>query len=236
MLSMEKFDYTGAEDLEYFVGQLRALNLDVVCLQESHVNEVDSLARRLGAILSMPFVAETPGCPSHIDTNYRLTIAIISKLPFMSQSAHLLPYPTFELKFAHSNKVASAYDRYLQVVTFQDFEIANIHTEPLRAFGLTYESGVGSQLSTNVDDLLVDKLSHPLVFAADFNISLPSKTLPKCIGSFKLEEALPNGPTQPDGWNPDHVLYSQEWQLLDAGIVSTQSDHFLCWSELQLKG
>lgn len=233
MLSTEQFDYSPHEELDYFAKKLRALRLGVICLQESHTNHQDSLAERLAQMLGMPHMAGSPGCPSHIDPQYRLTTAVLSQEPFVSESSLLLPEPNFELKFIHNNKVVEPYDRHVQIVRFGAFTVANMHTEPLGAFGKNYETGDGKQLATAIDSFLADKLQRPLLFAADFNMHKPPIALPTLIGALGLQEALPNRPTKPRGGNPDHILYSPEWRVVDAGIVTTQSDHFLCWAELE---
>ncbi|MGF7229664.1 MAG: endonuclease/exonuclease/phosphatase family protein [Candidatus Saccharibacteria bacterium] len=200
MLSMERFDYGTQEELDYFAEQLQTLQLDIVCLQESHANSHNSLAELLANSLDMSYVAESPGCPSHIDSTYMLTTAIISRIPFTTEQSLLLPHPTFELKFQHSGKVVPPYDRYAQVVTFNSFTVANIHTEPLGAFGLQYDTGLGKDLGHGIDTLLAGALSRPLLFPADFNQHDLSNAFPLLLEKFSLKDALPNISTKP--WYP----------------------------------
>jgi endonuclease/exonuclease/phosphatase family metal-dependent hydrolase len=234
MLSAARFDYSADETLGYFADQINALQLDVVCLQESHTNAHDSLAKRLATQTAMAYFAETPGCPSHIDPGYRLTTAVISRLPFTTEKSLLLPHPTFALQFAHNGKVVQPYDRYAQIIQFNGFTVATMHTEPLQAFGLSYAAEPGKTLSRQIDTLLCSSLANPLLFAADFNMYSLAETLPSLLGKLSLQEALPAGPTSVRGTHPDHILYSPEWQLSSSGIVHTQSDHFLCWAEFEL--
>lgn len=84
----------------------------------------------------------------------------------------MLPQPSFELKFVHSDKVVPPYDCY--------------------------------------------------------------NALPESMRTFDLHEALRNESTKPHGGYPDHILYSSEWRVVSAGVVPTQSDHYLCWAELEL--
>ena len=229
--SLQRFDYSQNEDFDYFYTQLRDLDLDVICLQESHANGVDSFAKRLASKLGMAFVADSPGCPSHIDQNYRLTTAILSKKQPLSEASVLLPQPTFELRFTHDNRKVTPLDRYMQYAIFDGFTVANIHTEPLGAFGYDYESGEGLAFAHQMDDTLAATLSQPVVFAADFNMDNPGIALPKTFASLGLLEALPaHTATKPQDGSPDHILYSPTWSIADSGIIQTKTDHFLCWA------
>ncbi|HSW74553.1 MAG TPA: endonuclease/exonuclease/phosphatase family protein [Candidatus Saccharimonadales bacterium] len=234
MLSADRFDYSLHQDVAYFAGQLHRLDPDVICLQESEFNTDDSLTHRFAGELGMPYFSETPGCPSHISNGYQLTTAIIAKKPFTNARHVLLPQPTFELRFKHSDEAVQPYNRYMQLVTFDNFTVGTLHTEPLGAFGRSYEHGEGQHLAHSIDELLVQELETPIIVAADFNMVALVKTLPRFITECRLQEALPSEPTKPQGSHPDHILFSPEWQLLQSGIEHTQSDHYLCWADLEL--
>lgn len=233
MVSTERFDYSPDEELPYFAEEIRRLDLDVICLQESHANEDDSMARRLGKLVEMPNVEESIGCPSHIDILYNLNTAVLSKQTFVGAPSYKLPRPPFELRFKHDGRAVPPYDRYLQVVDLGTYAVANMWTEPLGAFGRSYEADEGKSFAAQIDELLVAKLERPLLFAADFNIEDVAAALPQLVETFRLKEALPDMPTKPHGNHPDHILYSPEWKKLDSGVVQTQSDHYLCWAEFE---
>lgn len=231
ILSNDSFDYS-EEDVEYFAEQLKPLNLDVVCLQESHTSQQDSLSKRLAESLGFEFVYETPGCPSHIDPKYRLTCAILSKTE-LNAGNFLLPKPSFELRFHGDGNVGAAYDRYVLTAKFGDITIANTHPEPMRFFGRNYEEGEANTFASQIEQCLTSNLKSPLIFAADFNM-VASTTLPGLMkdlhlkGAFEAETA-----TRPDGYHTDQILYSPEFSLNNQMIIKTQTDHFLCWAELQ---
>jgi len=231
MRSTQRFDYSETEDFDYFYTQLRDLDLDVICLQESHANGVDSLAKRLASKLGMTFVADSPGCLSHIDSNYRLTTAILSKTQPLSQASVLLPKPEFELIFKSDNRKVPPLDRYMQYAIFDGFTVATMHTEPMGAFGYSYESGQGLAFAHQMDDAVAATLTQPVIFAADFNMDNPGVALPKTLTSLGLVEALPaHTATKPQDGSPDHILYSPTWSIVDSGVIQTKTDHFLCWS------
>ncbi len=49
------FDYD-KENLSYFVEAIKAVNPDVICIQESHTNDSDVLANRLAQELGLAYV------------------------------------------------------------------------------------------------------------------------------------------------------------------------------------
>jgi hypothetical protein len=230
--SLDHFDYAKNEDLDYFSSQLEQLNLDIICLQESQFNDNDSFAKRLAKSLNFPYVAETPGCPSHVDKTYKMTPAIISKQPFDMEKPYLLPYPNFKL--IHKGKELPPFDRYLLEVKFNNFSVVTAHPEPLGMFDLTYESGEGNMLAKEIDGLISHKFSKPVVFAVDFNFNDVSKVLPETFAKFSLSEALDADDTTPLGDHPDHISFSDNFKVLDNGVIKTETDHYLCWAELEI--
>lgn len=230
--SRERFDYIPREDAAYIAERLRAAKLDVVCIQESHVSQNDSLAERLGELAAMPYVVETPGCPSHIDPAYKINNAILSKRPLDATAYTKLPHPNFDL-VSTTGKVMPPYDRYVQTAHIGGITIANMHTEPLEMFNTSYAHGPGLAFAAQIDRVLTERLVRPLLFAADFNME-HLEPLPSLLQTKQLSEALPaEAPTKPHGGHPDHILYSPEFELQDAGIMQTETDHFLCWAKVQ---
>lgn len=230
--SAKAHDYEDHESLDYFADQLQQLNADVICLQATQMNEDDSMAQRLAKLLGMPFIDETIGFPSYFDPLDNLNIAVLSKQPFTS-TAVKLPKPSFPLVSQATGKSAIAFDRYLQIVSFDECNVANAWFEPLSPYGFTYEEGEGAEFAQALDDTIASKLQKPLLFAADFSCPRPLTVLPKTTAGLQLEEALPEGPTKLNGRPSDHILHSPEWRKVNSGIIKTQSDHFLCWAEFE---
>jgi hypothetical protein len=123
----------------------------------------------------------------------------------------------------------------LQIVEFDEFTIAKVWFEPLSPYGHDYTSGQGAIFAEALDATIANKLQQPVLFAADFNCPNPLAALPQTAAKFQLTEALPDEPTKLNGKPSDHILYSPEWHRVDAGVIKTQSDHFLCWAELENK-
>lgn len=232
MNSLEHFDYVKDEDLSYFSKQLKQLDLDIICLQESQFNDNDSFAKRLASSLDYLYVAETPGCPSHVDKDHKMTPAILSKKPFISEQPYSLPYPKFKL--IHKGKELPPFDRYLLEVKYDNFSVVTAHPKPLGMFDLSYENGVGNMLAEEIDGFVGQKISKPVIFAVDFNFNSVPSVLPKTTAELGLQEALDADSTTPLGGHPDHIAYSDDFTVIDSGIVKTETDHYLCWAELEL--
>ena len=100
--SLNQFDYQ-REDINYFAEQLRAIDADIICLQETHLNMDRSVAKEMAALLGYSYVYDIDVSPSHIDENYRLGNAIISRLPLKHKKDVFYPFPEFELRFPNGS-------------------------------------------------------------------------------------------------------------------------------------
>ncbi len=230
--SAEQFDYD-KEDLSYFVDAIRPLNPDVICIQESHTNDDDVLANRLAESLGLPYVFDAPRSPSHIDENYQLSNAIISRYPIENKKSILLPDPPFELYFRDGKK-ARLFHTYVQTADIQGITVANTHLQPLHIFGYSYSEGEGKKFAEETEKILCDNLNSPLIFAGDFNAPNLLNDFPRLIESFGLTAALEEQATDIQGHRMDYILYSEGLMMEDSAIIKTErADHYLGWAELK---
>jgi endonuclease/exonuclease/phosphatase family metal-dependent hydrolase len=229
--------YVQAENINYFLEHLSQLNADILCLQEVHTNSRRSQTNLIAESLGYSYTFETTASPSHIDPNYQLANAILSKQPFKSTKAVQLPKPSFLLKppFLPNGQRAEIHDKYLQVVEFETFTLANVHTLPLHVLNATYDSEEGKKFAEEVEKVFLEHLKTPLIFCGDFNRKNITGLYPKLFDEFDLLDALPNKSSVPNSdARIDYVLVSSNLQVSDAGIESTLSDHFPCWLESTL--
>lgn len=231
--SHQHFDY-GDEDLIYFSEQAKILHPDVICLQETHTNSQRSVAEDLAKSLKMDHVFDSPASPSHVDKLSRLGTAIISKTPFLNKEVFQYPYPDFELYFPDGRK-AIIHHKNLQVVKFKDFYLANTQMLPIQIFGYQYGEGEAVEYTKKVESTFFT-LKRPLIFAGDFNFDTPQAIYPMLRDRLALKDALPDRVTRPNKEGikktPDHIYYSPEFKLIDSRIVETETDHYLCFAEL----
>jgi endonuclease/exonuclease/phosphatase family metal-dependent hydrolase len=225
--------YEGREDLVYFSNKIKECGPDVIMLQETHSNDKRILAEEIAARLGMPYVFNTPASPSHIDPEYSLGNAIISKFPIHEQSAVFYPNPWFDLVFKDGRKGVQ-HPKNLQTVKIENIYFANTQMLPIRIFGYEYDHGLGNELALSIERVLenlVDK--KPLVLAGDFNFNDPQSVYLKFFSKTNLKEVLPAKPTRPDGKSRhDHIYRSEDIKIISSEIYETFSDHYICFVEI----
>jgi endonuclease/exonuclease/phosphatase family metal-dependent hydrolase len=231
MRSEGVFDYD-AEDVDYFSEQLRLIDPDVVCLQETHVNEERSVAKEIAVKLGGYAVQEVTMSPSHVDENYSLGNAILSKIKPKNIQNVLFPYPTFPL-FLPGGKPAIRHEKGFQLGTFDFGIVGNLQMMPLKFLGTPYNSEKGKEFARGMEETLFAAVSRPLLLCGDFNYIDPALLYTQLLSGMK--SALPNIATRPDGKRTDYIFYSVEFVLKDSGVVQTNSDHFLCWATFEIE-
>ena len=230
----DKFDYNPL-GTAYFVDELGKLSVDVAFIQESQCNDKGSVAARIAEELAMPFVFETPMSQSHIDPEYSLSVAILSRQPFEigSQQAFKQPYPSFDLQLP-GGRPAAKFHKYLQMATIGGICFANTMVQPLEFLGSPYSSLLGRGYADELSAFFIDNLPEQLlIFAGDFNTPDPPSTFARAFDHFGLKDTLPVGATEPHGQGHlDCILVSPEFTAIDRAIIPTQTDHYLGYAEV----
>ena len=228
--------YTTSENLPYFTQQLKALNADIICLQEVHTNVERSQTKLIAEALGYPYTFETIASDSHIDPVYKLANAIISKQPFKGAKAVCLPHPEFllELPLLSNGQRAKIHDKYMQVVKFENFTLANIHTLPLHVLGASYDSNNGRAFTREVEKVMLELLSPPIIFCGDFNHNNIQHLYPNLFDKLNLLDGLPDQASVPNAdMRIDYILISKnDFQVIDSFIHPLMTDHFPCLLEL----
>jgi endonuclease/exonuclease/phosphatase family metal-dependent hydrolase len=152
--------YATFENLPYIIEQLKSFNADVICLQEVHASAERSQTKLIAEELDYPYTFETIASDSHIDSAYKLTNAVISRQPFNEAKAVCLPRPEFllELPLLPNGQRAEIHDKYMQVLQFENFTLANVHTLPLHVLGMTYDSDDGRAFAKEVEKVILEHL------------------------------------------------------------------------------
>lgn len=233
--SLEHFAYS-PEDLDYFISELRKVDPDIICLQETHTpnDRNPSDAQKIADTLSYPYVYNSPASASHINKECRLGNAIVSKRPFGQTDTVFLPNPETPL-YWKDGRPAATHERNIQRIDYGSFYVLNNHMLPLYHFGYDYDdSSFGSRLSADINQVMgIIIPEKPVLWCGDFNTDTPLSI----YGSMEardLAEALPDTETRPTGQRHDHILYSREFTLVESEVRHTNSDHYLCFAELRL--
>lgn len=232
--SLDLFDYE-SENIEYFSKELEKVNPDVVCIQEDHIRERKSVARQIANLIGFKNFCVVSMSPSHIDKECFLGMAVLSKNKFRNCKSICLPYPEFKLLWKDGSE-ANKHHKYLQITNVDGLWIINFFTLPIQLWGYDYDRDVGKDYALKIEELLLN-LKKPLIICGDFNHNEPIKIYPKFATEYKLTDALPKMITRPtlngNFENPDHILYSDEFRCLEAKVVKTNTDHYLCVAELE---
>ncbi|MEU7633826.1 alanine racemase [Nocardia sp. NPDC049220] len=237
--SNKPFDYSEV-DLPYFVEQLRRIDADVICLQETEIGPDGSTAQQLAAMLGYRYVYETDMSPSHMDTSKRLGIAVLSRLPIQDAESHRLPPPQFELK-VRAERV-QPYARFAQVVRVAGIPVGNVSPMPLHVFKdeagkrYTYESGEGAIFAKEIGRTVTAMLRGPGIWAGDTNTDNPVLVYGQVFDKLGMVAALdpaartvPPHPRRPVG-APDQLWAAAEtFGVAASGTVDTETDHYPAW-------
>lgn len=239
--SHEHFDYW-PEDLAYFVEQLKKLDPDVVCLQETHTSHSRSIAREIAGFLGQYQVFDSEMSPSHIDPSYRLGMAILSRIGMRSEKLSVYPDPDFELLLP-SGKEAATHPKGVQTVTAGGTCVGNTHMLPLVVFGYDYRVEPGKSLALKIGSVLEMALRAPAILCGDFGMSNAQETVyasvfaPLSMRNALRAEATYHRPSEVGGVNrPDSIFYTADSLVVaGSGVVQTQTDHYLTWAEINQK-
>ena len=224
------FDYD-TEDLPYFATELHNISPDIICFQETHVNDERSVGQEIADLLGQYHVNEMRTSSSHVDPSYQLGNAVLSKPTPTRYTAAIYPYPAFPL-FLPDGIPDRHHDKGFQVVQFPFGTIMNTHTMPLRFLGTPYDTPNGLSFAHEMEKQLLTHALHPLIFCGDFNFNNASILYPELLKDMK--SVLPDAPTRPGGKKSDYIFVSAEFTILDSGIIQTNTDHYLCWAKLSI--
>lgn len=183
---------------------------DIVTLQESHKNGSKDQVKELADRLGYEFYIHDSTSPSHIDTDFELGHAVISRYPLSDHVFQLFENPHLEVVW-EDGSVAKSFDKGYSSVTakINDSELLRItttHLVPFRRFEIELESEQAQQIISNVDKTIVRE-SKPWIVLGDFNIdsSLVADYFPTAF--HKMDEVNIESPTTPKGRKYDHILF-----------------------------
>jgi endonuclease/exonuclease/phosphatase family metal-dependent hydrolase len=231
------FDYSG-EDIVYFVDQLRRVSPDIICLQETHSNAKRVIAKEIAEALGLAYVYDAPVSSSHIDADYRLGNAIISRRPLKHVRDVTYPFPEYAMRFA-DGRPAQRHDKMMQIYELEGLQIINTQLLPLHIFGKDYRKNEGAELAAQIERLWRDNVHPPFIFCGDFNLpDRHGKIFPQFHMKFAYGEPLPPGPTRPDIpgilRETDCILTSTDILFGNSGILLVEADHYVCFAQLKV--
>lgn len=239
--TLSQFDYN-QENVGYFSNLLKIVDVDIICLQETHYGDNKDTGNEIAQEINYPFYFTHPSHESHIDNKLKLSNSILSKTKPLSVESYKLPYPEFDL-FWPNGTPAKKYEKDLQCARFSNFNLYNTQLIPLGLFGVLYGSGQAKKYCQKLEASMRNHLEEPLLFCGDFSGDFPEDrpqlVFTELFNTFKLHDSIPHQITRPknDGLihQTDHIYFSESFSLVSSEIISTQSDHYLCVAEFKIE-
>ena len=223
------------ENLDYFVEEIKKINPDIICLQETHTSENTNQPKEIAKKLGYNYFRTKKVSDSHLKINQKLSLAIISKFPITDSKIHKLPNPNME--FIWRNKKVMSHDKIIfeTRIKYNDkiIKVFSGQMSPFRKFGRDFLEDDFSNIRNKIEKIIL-KEKMPTIFCADMNFNGDIKKLLPNVFEKKFQAVLNNKPTTPKGRTYDKIIVSKEWTKLKSKIVVGKADHYLCVADLNL--
>lgn len=227
------------ENLSYFIEKLQGENADVILFQEAHTtvktreSQVEIIAKQLG----FPFVENHPYGRSHIKNGEQLSLSTLSKFSITNAKFHKIPNPELSIIRPDGDKWISLGVGFL--VCEIDYNgvlinLANGHMVPFHYFKRDFAEPAFGYIGTAISELFISLAKKPTIIGADFNYNKLDSLLPSIFKDNLYREGFTGIETTPDRGQQDHMLFSQQWRLINSEVKKLKTDHFLCSIEVEL--
>jgi hypothetical protein len=201
------------EDVAHVTNSFHVMNPHTICLQESHIRSNTSnvsgrmIAGEIAGRLGMRQVYDTQQNPSHIDSQYQLSLSTISHIPFVNTEYHTFPTPTFPVRLPGRDEDIpddKMHRKGMQVVQLANgISVVNFQLLPGRLLGFDYGQGRGVAFAEQINNVLSERLPDdgPLIVCCDANYDetgrTPIEEVFPALQERSLRQVLPrNTPTR----------------------------------------
>jgi len=225
------------DDLGYVIQKLKQLDPDVMTLQEIHGDNNYNQASIIAKALGCEYLTCQMLSPSHLNENYNLGVAIISRFPMQNLCQGLFKNP----KLSISRPNGSIWKTHDKGFVSSTISINNIPVEvfstqlmPLHRFEQSVDSEVAKVVYRDIDTKLRPREGAYLI-GGDFNIDLEriADYFPQI--SAHGEEVEQSAPTFANGKRYDHVLFGGI-QLISSRVDDdVLTDHYPIISQFELE-
>lgn len=198
------------DGFEHITEIIKKENPDIITLQETHKNENEDLVEKISKKLGYNFYKHDSTSNSHIDKNFNLGHAIISRFPITNHTFNLFKNPELSVTW-EDGSVAKSFDKGFSTFSIkideQDINITTTHLFPFRRFEVDIESDTARTILQDVEEK-IEVMPTPWIITGDFNINSKSikKYLPKLLKN--MSEVELNKPTTPKDNYYDHISFN----------------------------
>jgi endonuclease/exonuclease/phosphatase family metal-dependent hydrolase len=222
-------------DLAYYTSSLKSISPDMVCLQEVLISENRNQACEIADDLGMEHVAYFAIGKSHLTEHDQLAIAIISRHPITASSYRELPDPG--VRFQFNGKPWTPHRKgFMQATLDIDGKLIRVlsgHMEPFHRSGNDFMDEKFKHIRGEVEDIIMEG-DTPTLAGVDLNYENEHLLLPR-IFKHGFSSILGAEPTRPKNRRTDKIIVSKDWSVIEHDIITSETDHYLCWAELSLK-
>jgi len=224
-------------DLNYIVTILKSQMPDVITLQETHynkhLNQTEVIANKLGYKY---FVNDTYD-NSHIDKDFKLGQAIISKYEITEHDFEFYYNPKLKVVYEGDKWITHDKGATTCLIRIKDsiVEFKSTHSTPFEKFKVDYSNPKVQKVIRTMEKYLSPK-ENTCIIQGDFNADKRSlkKTFPGLFADEKLDEIKQESATTPKNSRYDHVLYKNVINLNTRVIADVLTDHFPIVSEFEI--
>lgn len=220
------------EIIEY----LQSENLDIITLQETQSGKSYDQVKQIAEILGYNYVHDSTS-DSHIDIDYKLGHAILTKHSIISHITGLFKNPNVETEWEDGTIAKSfnkGYSTCILDLGGQELSVTTLHLMPFRKFNIALDSGVAAEVLANVQ-VSIDTSADNWIMQGDFNINTDRirDYLPGLF-SDTTDEILLTEPTTPKNRKYDHIIFNNLNLIRFKVDPNVKTDHYPIIAEFNL--
>ncbi|HSX08210.1 MAG TPA: endonuclease/exonuclease/phosphatase family protein [Candidatus Saccharimonadales bacterium] len=212
------------DGLDAIISTLAQTGGDVITLQETHTSKNYSQAAEISDALGLSYWVNDSYGESHIDPNYQLGQAIISRFPLRRHEFRQFIDAGYKAPWAtriHNKGLTS-----VLADIGSEALIETLHTVPFKAFGVDQTSAQAKPALDDMQAKIVARKHSLRLLQGDFNLHGETLTLllPELFAK-GFQEVPQTEATTPWGYAYDHVLYAGFAALGSTVITGVPTDH-----------
>ena len=219
---------------------IRKEGIDIACLQEVHMIKGQySQSEAIAKDLEFPYCFDFELDSSHLISDYKMGLSIISRYPLFDSHGVLFANPNAE-KRQENGVVWKTHDKGVITsrVRLENGKVLNIlclHLLPFHKFGLSLEAPLVQKTWSQIDEVLSNLTSENTILFGDFNEDNIKRLLPTSIIDQNFVDLKFDSFTYGSAYF-DHIVVSRKFDISNYGVITSTmaSDHFPCYLECEI--
>lgn len=225
------------ENLDYIIEKISEFKPDIITLQETHANGSQNQTEDIAKTLDYQYFVNDVYDKSHIDENFGLGAAIISRFKILEHDFRFYYNP--KLKITHKDEEFISHDKGVATCVLeidgQRVEVKSSHAIPFRKLEMSQTDKRVRRIIESMEKHLAPRLDKVLI-QGDLNQNSESlkQVFPGLFKNPNLLEILQKQVTTPRGRKYDHILYRGIKNLNSKVDNTALTDHFPIISEFEV--